>query len=81
MDTDNIIGSVGAICVALDGQLNPIGEQMAPREWGAVFPAASYSSSFNRQQSQLTIPMTRNIGCSECRRRKARALRRWKLPL
>jgi hypothetical protein len=67
MDTDNIIGSVGAICIALDGQLNPIllAEQMAPREWGSVFPAGSYSSSFNRQQSQLTIPMTRNIGYTQ----------------
>ncbi|MDR1333695.1 MAG: DUF2184 domain-containing protein [Holosporaceae bacterium] len=67
MDTDNIVSSVGAICIALDGELNTIlmAEQMAPREWGSVFPAGSYSSSFNREQSHLTIPMTRNIGYTQ----------------
>jgi hypothetical protein len=67
MDTDDILGSVGAICTALDGQLNPIllAEQMAPREWRSIFPKSCYSNNFSRQQTHLTIPMTRNIGYTQ----------------
>jgi hypothetical protein len=40
-------------------------EQMAPREWKSVLPAASYDDGFDRRQMSLVLPMTRTIGYTQ----------------